>query len=95
MEAANAGQAFRSLADRLAEAGFVALRFDYDGTGDSAGRNNDPKRVEAWLGSVREAVALVRTFGLSRVSVIGMRMGATLGAEALGSISAPIDDLVL
>jgi pimeloyl-ACP methyl ester carboxylesterase len=95
MEAANAGHTFRSLADRLSEVGFVALRFDYDGTGDSAGRLNDPKRVEAWLGSVREATDLVRTFGLSRVSVIGMRMGATLAVEALGSISAPVDDLVL
>ena len=40
-----AHRTFRRLAEELADAGIVALRFDYDGTGDSAGLQDDPDRV--------------------------------------------------
>jgi alpha-beta hydrolase superfamily lysophospholipase len=83
------------LAERLADAGFVALRFDYDGTGDSAGKDDEPGRVDAWLRSVRVATELVRGLGLGRVGVVGMRMGATLVAEIFGSGPPSINDLVL
>src|SRR4051812_34449398 len=49
-------RAYRHLAERLATAGFPVLRFDYDGTGDSAGDGEDPERVESWLGSIDLAV---------------------------------------
>jgi pimeloyl-ACP methyl ester carboxylesterase len=95
IEAVSARYAYRCLADRLADAGFVALRFDYDGTGDSAGEDDEPGRVEAWLSSVRVATELVQGIGLGRVGVVGMRMGATLVAEIFGSGPASINDLVL
>jgi alpha-beta hydrolase superfamily lysophospholipase len=95
IEAVSARYAYRCLADHLADAGFVALRFDYDGTGDSAGEDEEAGRVEAWLRSVRSATELVQGIGLGRVGVVGMRMGATLVAEVFGSGSASIDDLVL
>ncbi len=41
--------------EELAAAGFVALRFDYDGTGDSAGLQEDAGRVPAWLASIEAA----------------------------------------
>ena len=50
-----AHRTFRRLAEELAEAGIVALRFDYDGTGDSAGLQDDPDRVAAWLASIEAA----------------------------------------
>ncbi len=95
IEAVSAHAAYRRLADRLAEVGFAVLRFDYDGTGDSAGQTHDPGRVAAWLRSIREAEALMRGLGLGRLSVIGMRVGATLVAEAFGSGPPVLDDLVL
>jgi alpha-beta hydrolase superfamily lysophospholipase len=91
----NARYAYRCLADRLAEAGFAALRFDYDGTGDSGGEYGDPGRVEAWLRSIGAATDLVRGLQLGRVSVVGLRMGATFVAQVFGSGPAAIDDLVL
>jgi alpha-beta hydrolase superfamily lysophospholipase len=94
-EAVNARDAFRRLAERLADRGFVALRFNYDGTGDSAGRQDDPGRTEAWLGDVRAALTFVRTLGLHQVSVVGLRMGATLAVEALGASLASVNALVL
>ncbi len=76
-------RAYRQLAERLEEQGIAALRFDYDGTGDSAGGESDPGRVEAWMASVGAAVELVRGAGASRVVVVGMRVGATIAAGAV------------
>src|SRR5258705_6760804 len=47
----SAYRTLRILADRLAAIGFDALRFDYDGTGNSAGDVEQPGRVDAWLQS--------------------------------------------
>ncbi len=75
-------RAYRHLATRLAAAGFPALRFDYHGTGDSAGDDYEPDRVEAWLASVDDAVEAMRATGVARVALFGMRMGGTLAAAA-------------
>src|ERR1700730_1174912 len=50
-EAICAHRSVRHLAERAADAGIPALRFDYDGTGDSAGHDFDPDRLSAWLAS--------------------------------------------
>jgi len=84
---------YRSLAEDLEANGFVALRFDYDGTGDSAGDQYDPGRVPAWLGSIEAGVELLRSCGLTFIAVVGMRMGATLAAVQLSG--DPVDALVL
>jgi len=94
VEAVSAGPALRQLADLLALAGMAALRFDYDGTGNSAGSNDDPNRVSAWIRSVAEAVAFVRRLRL-RVAVVGLRVGGTLAAIALDRGAPPVDRLVL
>lgn len=73
----------RHLAESLARASMVVLRFDYDGTGDSSGNPQDPERVDSWLSSIDAALELVRATGVSQVSLVGMRLGATLAATAL------------
>jgi alpha-beta hydrolase superfamily lysophospholipase len=95
VEAVSARYAYRRLAERLAEAGFVSLRFDYDGVGDSVGQQDDPGRVRAWLESISTATDFVRSLGVIRLSVVGLRVGATLAAETFGNGPATIDDLVL
>ena len=95
IEAVNARYAYMYLADRLADAGLACFRFDYDGTGDSAGQQNDPNRVDAWLNSIQRAMELLRGLGTDRIGVVGLRMGATLLAESFGSGPAVVDDLVL
>lgn len=80
-EYVNAHRSVRHLADRLAASGVPALRFDYDGTGDSAGRDEDPGRVAAWTQSVREAMRTLRALsGCDRIGLIGLRFGALLAA---------------
>jgi dienelactone hydrolase len=86
--------ALRRLAERLCVHGLIAVRFDYDGTGDSAGDNHDPDRVEAWLSSITAALDLVHRSCAGSVNLVGMRLGATLAAAAASS-DRRIDGLVL
>jgi pimeloyl-ACP methyl ester carboxylesterase len=86
--------ALRLLAESLADAGFSVLRFDYDGTGNSAGDNLDPNRVESWLGTVRHAVQLLREMGIVDLSAVGMRIGSLL-ATTVSASGTPFDQLVL
>jgi dienelactone hydrolase len=83
VEAVSARRTFSTLGRALASAGILAVRFDYDGTGDSAGSDEDPGRVAAWLAGVHQAVELAHRSGATRVGVLGMRLGATLAAAAL------------
>ena len=74
-------RSLRHLADQLASAGIPTIRFDYHGTGDSAGVDEDQDRVSAWLDSIQEAVnALKKMTGCTEVGLVGLRMGATLAA---------------
>ena len=62
--------ALRKLGGLLAARGAHALRFDYTGTGDSAG-DLDGASVEAWCADVRAAAAeLADLAGVRRVSLV-------------------------
>ena len=84
----------RVLADSLAAEGLLAMRFDYVGTGDSAGDHSTLDQVECWLGGVAEAVEYVRAAGALSVSLVGLRVGALLAAHAVARCQ-PIAQLVL
>jgi pimeloyl-ACP methyl ester carboxylesterase len=83
---------FRHLAEDLAAAGFPVLRFDFDGTGDSAGDERDPNRVATWRADVGRAAAELRArSGVERLALVGLRLGGTfaaLGATDLGGVEA-------
>lgn len=80
----------RQLATQLAHAGLPTLRIDYHGTGDSAGDDLDPDRVERWLGSLRSAVAWMRReTGVTEIALVGFRVGALLAAR----IAAELGDV--
>jgi pimeloyl-ACP methyl ester carboxylesterase len=88
-------QTYTQLAETLAAAGFDVVRFDYHGTGDSAGSDSDPARVRAWTDSVRAAIDEVRRYGgVSRVALFGVRLGATLAAHAASEIGG-VESLVM
>jgi pimeloyl-ACP methyl ester carboxylesterase len=93
-EAMSSHRAYRRLAIRLAEGGHPVLRFDYDGTGDSAGGSSDPDRVQAWLNSIELATReLQRLSGAPRLVLFGTRFGALLALAH--AAQRPIDGLVL
>ena len=80
-EAICAHRGLRALARTLAAAGLPVVRFDYHGTGDSAGDDRQPDRVKAWLTSVAAAIdEAKRLSGRDRVALVGLRLGALLGA---------------
>jgi len=82
----------RQLAAHLTRAGAHVLRFDYFGTGDSEGDGSEG-RIEHWLGDIQAADRELREMsGVSKVTVVGLRLGATLAAKAIatGAIKARV-----
>jgi pimeloyl-ACP methyl ester carboxylesterase len=83
-EGVRAHRVLRQLGARLAKAGHVVMRFDYTGAGDSAG-DTEQGDVDTWLGDVGAAIEEVRRKkGVARVTLLGLRFGATLAALAAG-----------
>lgn len=85
---------YRSLARGLAAAGLLAVRFDYEGTGDSGGPSSGPGRATAWLRGVDRALAVARQAGEGPLALIGLRSGA-LVAAATAERRRDVDALVL
>ena len=75
-------RSYRLLASRLSANGAHVLRFDYFGTGDSSG-TNEQSELKHWLNDIDLAIEQLKSkSGLSRVSIVGLRLGATLAAKA-------------
>jgi alpha-beta hydrolase superfamily lysophospholipase len=83
-----AHRTLRTLAERLAGSGYSVLRFDYDGTGDSAGDQWDPDRLKSWTRSLVTAADELRLLGCESVSVIGLQSGVTLTMIAASRLDA-------
>lgn len=75
-----AHRAYRQLATRLNRVGFPVMRFDYFGSGDSAGEDTDAT-LSQWLNDISIAVdEAKRLSGAQTVILAGLRLGATLAA---------------
>ncbi len=86
--------AFQKLAGLLAESGFHVLRFDYSGFGDSGGRSEEVT-LARWVDDIGGAVEELRTIGaIRRVSLVGMRLGASLVMRATAT-KLKVRDVVL
>jgi pimeloyl-ACP methyl ester carboxylesterase len=89
-----AHRAFRNLAVSLAGQGFHVLRFDYFGCGDSGG-DGEQTTIEQCLSDLSSAIEELKdTSGVPRVSLIGLRLGATFAALT-ASRRPDIDRIVL
>lgn len=93
-EHVNTYRGVKLLAQELCAAGFVALRFDYYGVGDSSGSQLDDHAVEHWLESVDEALDWVRDIGCEATALIGLRAGALL-ADRAAARAERLDAVVL
>jgi pimeloyl-ACP methyl ester carboxylesterase len=90
-----AHRALRQLARRLSLAGFHTLRFDYFGTGDSAGDMVDADLL-GWKNDIETAMdELIDLAGVKRVALVGLRLGATLAASVVCTRRKEIGALVL
>jgi uncharacterized protein len=89
-----AHRAFRNLAVALAGQGCHVLRFDYFGCGDSGG-DGEQATIDQCLSDLSAAVEELKdTSGVPKVSLVGLRLGATLAALT-ASRRPDIDRIVL
>lgn len=93
-EAVRSHRLYRVLADRLARAGHHVLRFDYHGTGDSAGEDGDGE-LDGWQRDIEAAHdELQARSGCARVLWVGARLGATLALMASARVPRPPDGVL-
>lgn len=86
--------AMHKLAGMLAAAGFHVLRFDYSGTGDSAGSSYEVS-LQRCADDIPIAMQHLRDVsGLRRVALVGLRLGAALALRAVAA-GARSRDVVL
>jgi uncharacterized protein len=86
--------ALRKLAASMAREGLHVMRFDYLGTGDSAG-GAELYSVAQWCADIKAAAAeLLDLSGARKVSLVGLRLGGALAATVAGNGLA-VKDLVL
>lgn len=87
-------RSLRALAHAAAQAGTATLRFDYAGCGNSASLAVDADELDAWVDSVIEAARTLRALsGASHITVLGVRLGATLATLAAPRING-LSDLI-
>ena len=91
----HAYRAMRQLAKMLAANGIHTLRFDYFGTGDSAG-STTAGDLGGWQTDIQSAIEELKdTTGAARVSLVGLRLGATLAANVAARAGSAVNSLVL
>jgi pimeloyl-ACP methyl ester carboxylesterase len=85
----------RRLASRLSLAGYHTLRFDFFGTGDSSG-NMTEADLSGWEADVESAIeGLKEIVGAAHVTLVGMRLGATIAAKVAARLAGEVEALVL
>ena len=81
-EAIRCHRLLKVLAERLARAGLHALRFDYYGSGDSGG-DDEEASLEGWIDdTVLAREELARVSGAATTSCFGLRLGASVAMLA-------------
>lgn len=81
-EYAYSHRAFLHLANRLTAQGFHVARFEYFGTGDSAGDDRDAS-LSGWVGDISTTIEETRRAIKRRhIVLIGLRLGAALAMQA-------------
>jgi len=87
----------QQLALRFTDAGFDVMRFDYRGTGNSSGECHEIS-ADSLIKDVNTAASYLRqTTSIRYLSMLGIRLGATVAAiVAKNSLaSAPVDQMIL
>lgn len=90
-----AHRSMRRLANMLSAAGWHTLRFDYFGTGDSAGDMVDAD-LPSWEKDIEWAIDEVKdTCGANKVALVGLRLGASLAAGVAAKRRKDVQALVM
>ncbi len=93
-EYTHAHRSVRRLADQLAVHRYPTLRFDLHGMGDSPGDLFAEDLLNRWIAEISSAIDALRSqSGVSKICLLGIRMGATLAAKV--AEHTPVKHLVL
>lgn len=77
-EYVNCHRALRQLAQRLVDAGFPVLRFDYYGCGDSRG-DTTVASVSEWIDNISQAIfEIQQRVEVPKICLLGLRLGGSL-----------------
>jgi uncharacterized protein len=88
-------RSLRYLSGQLASRGFDVLRFDYYGSGDSAGDESEA-RLSGWRDDIAAAVEELKEVSDAKaVVLIGLRLGASLAAQVAANLGKDVAALVL
>ena len=91
----HAYRAMRQLTKMLSASGVHTLRFDYFGTGDSGG-GSTAGDLGGWETDIQSAIEELRDMtGTAQVSLVGLRLGATLAADVAVRAGPAVNSLVL
>jgi len=94
-EAMRTHRFYRLLAERLSRQGVAVLRFDYHGTGDSPGTDEEGELI-GWSQDILEAQReLMRRAGASQLGWFGARLGGRLALMAAPMAGASLQRMVL
>ncbi len=93
-ESRQARRALRTLAMYLAMDGYASLRYDHFGTGDSSGSMDD-EFDRAWIDGVDQGVSFLRSLGITSISAVGIRMGATIVGAAAAAFDLGLSSFVM
>ncbi len=80
-EAVSAYPTFRILADRLSDLGLVVARISVPSTGNSFS-SDESDVVSQWRRCISDAVEELRSWGIDDVAVVGLRLSASVAADA-------------
>ena len=94
-EAIHAHRLYRVLAQRLTRAGYDTMRFDYYGSGDSAGEDVEAALAGWAADGVSAHEELATRTNATRVVWFGARLGAAVAAQASYRVARPPERLVL
>ncbi len=67
----------RTLSEGLSDAGFIVLRFDFSGNGESEGKLEEASYTKM-IGEVKVAVSLLKEKGAKKIALAGHSMGAMM-----------------
>lgn len=89
-----AHRCMHQLALRLSLLGFHALRFDYFGTGDSAGEESDTDAMGLAADVLTAIETLKEVAAAEKVTLIGLRAGANVAASTAAGCPREIEALI-
>lgn len=95
IEAMRAHRSIKHLSDALVRAGMDSFRFDYYGTGDSFGDDRDVTLSGCLDDAAWALDELLGAASVSRVTVVGLRLGGLLAGQLAARRAREIDQLVL